>query len=318
MKRLLLSVVAAGAALCANAAAPQIEVHSIAQDFVTFWDATQTMPQPERIAAFKRQVASRFPEFYGIERYDGGRTQEQQDRLIGRALADFGPQRQAYLDKVAGFNADLPRYTASFAATFTDFRPQTETWFLHSLGEMDGGTREFKGRSYLIFGADMMSVVHGKGDESAFFHHELFHIHQDAVSPECPDQGMWQPLWREGLATYVSKVMNPAATEGEMLLEFPKDTLIVTKTHLRASLEDLEKVLDNGDDKYYGPLFSTRKDDTGLAPRRGYYLGYLVAREIGTTRDLPTMAKLSCSEAHILVIDAVRKLKQQSHDAAAN
>lgn len=32
---------------------------------------------------------------------------------------------------------------------------------------------------------------------------------------------MWQPLWREGLATYVSKVMNPDATESEMLLDFP-------------------------------------------------------------------------------------------------
>lgn len=312
MRRLLLAVLLGGAALSARAAPPAIELHSIAADFAAFWDATQAMPPADRVAAFKRQVGARFPAFYDIERYQGERTQAQQDELIGRALDRFGKQRQAYLDKVKRFDADLPRHIASFTATFPDFQPRVETWFLHSLGEMDGGTREFNGKAYLIFGADMMTAVHGDGDESAFFHHELFHIHHDAVSPECPGQGMWQPLWREGLATYVSKVMNPAATEAEMLLEFPSGTLAVTKARLHASLADLEKVLDDTDEKYNAPLFGTRRDDTGLAPRRGYYLGYLVAREIGATRDVRAMARLTCAEARPLVIDAVRKLKQQT------
>lgn len=312
MRRALLAGVMACATFCAGAAAPVMQVHSIAEDFATFWDATQNMPPAERVAAFKQQVGSKFPAFYGIERYQGRRTQEQQDYVIGRALSAFGPQRQAYLATVARFNADLPRHSARFAATFPDFRPTIDTWIIHSLGEMDGGTRMFNGHPYFIFGADMMAVLHGNGDESAFFHHELFHTYQDAVSPECDDQGMWQPLWREGLATYVSKVMNPNATDSEMLLDFPKGSLAITKAHLQASWDNLEPVLDNTDDKYYSPLFSTGKDDTGLAPRRGYYLGYLVAREIGATRDLPALAKLSCTDARKLVIEAVHKLRLQN------
>jgi hypothetical protein len=315
MKRALVAGVMACATFCAGAAAPVIEVHSIAQDFATFWDATQAMPPAERVAAFKQQVASRFPAFYGIERYQGRRTQAQQDERIARALANFGPQRQAYLAKVASFNAQLPRHSASFVATFPDFRPTIDTWFVHSLGEMDGGTREFNGHAYLIFGADVMAQLHGNGDESAFFHHELFHTYQDAVSPACDKQGMWQPLWREGLATYVSKVMNPNATDSEMLLDFPKGSLALTKAHLQASWDNLEPVLDNPDDKYFGPLFTTGKDDSGLAQRRGYYLGYLVAQEIGATRDLPTLAKLGCADARTLVIDAVHKLRTQSAGA---
>lgn len=78
---------------------------------------------------------------------------------ISPALEKFGPIRQAYLAKVDGFAADLPRHIATFTAIFPDYRPQVETWFLHSLGEMDGGTREFNGHHYLMFGADMMRCL---------------------------------------------------------------------------------------------------------------------------------------------------------------
>jgi hypothetical protein len=315
MKRLLLACLGLSASL--SAAAAPVQVHSIAQEFANFWDATQTMPEAERVAAFKRRVAPKFPEFYGIERYQGKRTQARQDEIIARALAAFGAQRQAYLDKVAGFDADLPRHVASFTRSFPAFQPQVPIWFLHSMGEMDGGTRDFNGKHYLIFGADMMVRVHGSGDEAAFFHHELFHIHHDAVAPECDHQGMWQPLWREGLATYVSQVLNPDASEKQMLLTFPEGSLEVTKARLHESLADVEKVLDNPDERYYGPLFQTGKDDTGLAPRRGYYMGYLVAKEIGKGRDLATLATLNCADARKLVIDAVRLLKQRSAPAPA-
>jgi hypothetical protein len=298
--------------LPSEAAPPTMEVHSLAKEFVVFWDASQEMPADARIAAFKQTVGSQFPEFYGVERYGGKRTQAQQDAIIARVLTGFGPNRQAYLDKVAQFDTDLPRHIASFTATFPDFRPQVSTYFLHSMGEMDGGTREFNGRPYLIFGADLMAIVHGTSDEAAFFHHELFHIYHDEHAPECIGQGMWQPLWREGLATYVSKVMNPQASEKEMLLDFPIGSLSASKARLHEAFAQLEAVLDDSDDKFYGPLFQTAKDDTGLAPRRGYYMGYLVAREIGKSRDLPSLAHLSCADAHRLVIATVHMLKQQS------
>lgn len=306
------------AAIACRAATPVLEVHSLAKDFVSFWDATQSMSPAERTEAFKRQVGARFPEFYGVQRYGGKRSQEQQDQIIARALAEFGPGRQAYLDKVAKFDADLPRHVTTFKATFPDFRPHVAVYFLHSLGEMDGGTREFNGRNYLIFGADLMARLHGGDDEAAFFDHELFHIHQDVKSPECPGQGMWQPLWREGLATYVSKVMNPRANEKELLLDFPPGSLSLTKARLHESFAQLETVLDNADEKNYSPLFNTAEDGSALAPRRGYYLGYLVAQEIGRGRDLPALARLGCADAHKLVLAAVQTLKLRAAETIAS
>eukprot|EP01034_Spumella_vulgaris_P038270 gene38270-47252_t len=209
MKRHLLAGLGLGLGLllslssvAAEGAPPKMAVRSLAREFVAFWDGSQGMPDAERIAAFKAQIGSQFPEFYGIGRYAGTRTQAQQDELIRGNLATFGKMRQAYLDKVARFDADLPRHIASFTAAFPDFQPTVSTYFIHSLGEMDGGTRELNGRSYLIFGADGMVRYHGAGDEAAFFHHELFHIHHAAQAKDCNDDKLADRLWTEGPATF--------------------------------------------------------------------------------------------------------------------
>lgn len=324
MKRLLLAGLCAGLFQFAFAAAPtapvravpEIKVINLASEYAAFWDATRHMPEGERVAAFKQQVASRFPEFYGIERYDGDFTQAQQDERIARSFVKFEPMRAAYQAVVGRFSAELPRHIASFATAFPDFQPTVPTFLLHSLNEMDGGTRTFNGKTYLIFGADRIATLHGEGDAAPFFHHELFHIHHEAAMTACDGQGMWLPLWQEGLATYVSKALNPQATEEEMLLEFPAGSLPLTKARLYDSFAHLDTVLDNTDyAKQYPPLFNSAKDDTGLAPRRGYYLGYLVAAEIGKTRDLQTLASLSCDDAKQLVRMTVAKLKQANRPA---
>ncbi len=295
---------------------PQIQVINLASDYAAFWDATGQMPEAERIAAFKQQIGSRFPEFYGIERYAGDFTQAQQDQRIARSFAAFGPLREAYLAKVNRFAQDLPRHIAGFTAAFPDFRPGVPTYLVHSLNEMDGGTRHLNGKTYLIFGADRMASLHGDGDDTAFFHHELFHTHHFVAMGQCEGQGMWLPLWHEGLATYVSKVLNPQANDKELLLDFPAGSLPLTRARLYDSFAHMESVLDNTDyAKLYSPLFNAKQDETGLAPRRGYYLGYLVAAEIGKTRDLRTLASLDCRQARALVGAAVAKLKEASRPA---
>jgi hypothetical protein len=313
MKRLLLACLGLSVVLCCHAAdvAPaKLEVHSLAREFVTFWDGSRDLPEAERVAAFNTQIGALFPDFYGIARYDGGRTQAEQDELIRRHLASFGPLRQAYLDKVAKFDADLPRHIATFSAVFPDFKPEVSTYLLYSLGELDGGPRELNGRTYLIFGADQMTQLHGNGDEAAFFHHELFHIYHVAQMPDCGDTGLWHRLWMEGLATYVSKVMNPGATDQDMLLDFPAGSADRIRGQLYASFAQLEQVLDSTDPQQRANLLQMNgRSEGGLQPRRGYFLGYLIAEELGKTRSPAQLAKLSCTDARQQIGAAVRTLK---------
>lgn len=286
------------------------QVRNIAPAFGDFWDRTRDLPMPQRVAEFKKQVAAQFPEFYGIERYAGRRTQAEQDKRIERAIENFPAMRSEYARKAQQFEAELPRYMASFRTRFPDYRQTTDIYVLHSLGEMDGGPREFGGRAYLVFGVDGMVQYHGSGNEAAFFHHELFHTYHKAMLGDCEDERIWSYLWREGLATYVAKVLNPGANDRELLLDFPEGMAVRTRANLAASLKQLEQVLDSEDSAMGAELFQVRADAvTGLPIRRGYYLGYLVAQEAATSRSVGELAKLDCRTARETVFSAIQALR---------
>jgi hypothetical protein len=286
--------------------------HNIAQSFTNFYDANKDKPEAEQLAAFQNDVASRFPSFYGAGRFQGKITQAEQDKRILGAIKSFPAIRDDYIRKTRQFETDLPRYVASFKTWFPGFQPRVDTWVVHSLGEMDGGTRTLDGKYYLIFGIDGMVRYHGKGNETAFFHHELFHTYHDIALAACnsDEEPIWNSLWQEGLATYVSHVMNPQADDTELLLSLPNDMAARTQKMLPAAFADLESVLERHDQKLYGNLFSTSADPTSVLPvRRGYYLGYLVAQDAAKTHSVQELAKLDCQAAHALVVATVKKLR---------
>lgn len=315
MRRLLVTAASLACAAFAHAGdtpspAPKApQVHNIAMSFVRFWDADKDQPAAQQLADFKKEVAPGFPGFYDIARFDGEMTQQKMDEHIAKAIAGFPEIRDAYIRKASQFEDGLPGYIAGFKKWFPDFEPTTEIYVLNSLGEMDGGTRTINGHEYLIFGIDGMVRYHGNGNEAPFFDHELFHTYHYPAVADCEDETVWASLWREGLATYVSKVMNPTANDTELLLTIPNNMAERTQQVLSAALAQLESVLDNKDHATYAGLFNARQDATGLPPRRGYYLGYLVAKEAAKTHDLHQLAKLNCGQVHDLVFSTVKALR---------
>jgi hypothetical protein len=292
-------------------AAPPAELprlHNGALAFVDLWNANHDKPPAEQVAAFKATVAPAFPDFYRAERFQSFLTPAQYDERIATAVREFPTIRTSYVRKAQQFDAELPRYISTFRAVFPDFQPPEDIYVLHSLGEMDGGVRSIAGKQALIFGVDRMVIVHGDGDESAFFHHELFHHYHFARIGDCGDTGIWSSLWIEGLATYVSKVMNPRANDRELLLASPDDMATRTRAVLPAALAQLEDALDKNDEQTYANLFLMRGSDT-LPRRRGYYLGYLVAQEAGKTHDLRELADMKCDAVRTLVVSTVHKLR---------
>jgi hypothetical protein len=305
-----LSLFAASPARSAQPEAPPVlDVRNIADDFLTFWDATRSMPTTERVAIFKRDVAPKFPGFYGVARFNGLMTEAMRDGTIAKSIEEFGAIHDAYASKLSSFGKDLGRNTAVFIKAFPDFRPTSPVWVVHSLGEFDGGTREFDGESLLIFGIDGMVNFHTKDvvDESAFFHHELFHVYHQPRFGEC--DLIWCSLWREGLATYVASKLDPDANEAELLLTTPQNMAEATRAKLLPALVDLRNSLTNKDRATYADLFGfggTPKSD--LPQRRGYFLGFLVARELGQTHSLKTLANMPAAKVQPLVAEGVDRL----------
>ena len=302
-----------GAMLSAAAAAadkpdapPMMQVHDLASPFVDVWDRNVGKTDEEFIRDFKTTVGARFPGFYGVARYEGKKSEAQRDAEIAAARAEFPKLRAAYEKKVARFTQDLPLHIASFRALFPDYEAKSPLWFVHSLGEMDGGKRRLDGKLEFIFGADLMVKIHGDNDEAFFFHHELFHDYQPM---QCQRWPVWTSLWQEGMASYVARQLNPDATDDQMLMNLPANMAQETRRQLARALDDLHAKLDSTDQEAYNGLFLRKGDSTGLPARRGYYLVMLVAEEAAKTMSLQQLAKLDCEAVRPVVMAAVERLR---------
>ncbi|TWI62893.1 hypothetical protein IP91_03731 [Pseudoduganella lurida] len=304
--RRVLSVVLAALSACGITYAAPPPVHDLSLAFDAFYTRTEGMPVEARVADFRRTVGAQFPQFYGDAR--GHVTHAEQDRNIAAAIARYPGMREAYLRKARDFGSTLTSNVASFAARFPDYRADREIWLVHSLGEMDGGTRTLAGREYLIFGVDGMVRYHGDISEAAFYHHELFHTYHEPVLAACTEEVVWKRLWTEGLATYVSQQMNPAATEREMLLDVPRGLVARAQATLPAGWRQLEQLLDSREDDTIAGLFQLSGGSGPLPQRSGYYYGYLVAQEAARTQDVARLARLGCDDARTLVAATVHKL----------
>jgi hypothetical protein len=284
---------------------PPYRLVDLSDDFAAFYDRTEGMTPEARVAAFKTDIIPLFPEFYGRERFST-MTDEQFDRRIATAIERFPQYRETYLAKAAQFEALLTPAFASFRRVFPDVRPIGEIHLLNSLGEMDGGTRTFHGRVYVIFGADVLARSHPYEDEAPFFHHELFHTYHDDYFSDCGS--VWCALWIEGLATYAAKALNPEATDAQLLLTVPEPIPAAVDANLTEAVCFVRARINSRQRDDLRVLFSFDRANERLPPRFGHYVGYLVAREAAGDHSLQALARMNNVEAAAIVSTVLARL----------
>lgn len=307
MRFLMLALLALAGCQTAPAAnaqeTPRYHLVDLSGDFVRFYDATEGQSDTDRLAAFHRDVASRFPEFYDAARFDAGREDQ---RVLG-AIRQFPSIRESYLRASAQFSAAMDPAFTSFTRAFPDMQPIGDVYLVHSLGEMDGGTRDFHDQTYFIFGADIMARVHaGFSSEQPFFHHELFHRYHQRFFGDC--EPVWCGLWQEGLAVYVAAQLNPAASDSELLLSSPQPIRAAVDANRVLAFCAVKARLESTAQNDYAQLFQGQSHVEGLPPRFGYYVGYLVAQEAGRTHTLQQLAHMPAAEVHPLIEAALTTL----------
>lgn len=304
--------VAAAFMLCGCQTSPAVPAEQrpyrlidLSDDFAAFHDRTEGMAPAARIDAFKSEIIPLFPEFYGRDRFNQ-LTDAQFDARIAGALLDFPALRGRYESKAAQFESLITPAFASFRDAFPNAQPVGDIYLLHSLGEMDGGTRSFNNRVYLIFGADMLARVHPYADEEPFFHHELFHTYHLRSFNDCGS--VWCSLWIEGLAVYAARTLNPDATDAQLLLTVPEPIPAEVDANIAEAVCLIKARINSRDSADLRALFSFSRFNERLPPRFGYYVGYLVAREAGRTHSLQELAAMNNVEAAAIVDAALAAL----------
>ncbi len=299
-------------ALATPQAASTYTVKDLTPTFWRFWDEARGKPEAEQLRLLRERVIAAHPDVYTAEVLTLD-TSRPFDEALARRWPRFLSFTGAHLDTArtlsASLKQDLPRYEARFRKTFPDLAYTGEVYFLASIGAFDGGTREVKGRTALLFGVDVIATVYGeKANLEAFFDHELFHIyHGQFPDPELEDT-LARALWKEGLATYVAGTLNPETPES-LLFGLPVDMPEQARATLPQLARELRTRLDSKSPEDYKTFFLGHSQRKDIPARSGYYVGYLVARELGRTRSLPELARLQGRPLRDAIDGVLRQLE---------
>jgi len=275
-----------GAPLSAGLPTKEAGLVSLADAFPKFYDTTAGLPEAERVTRFRTEFHALLPGFYA--RRD--RTETNYDKAIAKSLTDFPTIRVKYEAVEKSFPKAFVAGQKSFRKTFPDYRLDVPVYLLHSLGEMDGGTRELDGKTVGVFGADVIARIHTPVTMKPFLDHEMFHLYHHRFFPDCDP--LWCNVWEEGMAVYVASKLNPGATDEQLLLNQPRPIRPEVEPRLREAMCSLRAKFDSTSEEDYAPFFFGRSNKGSFPPRYGYLLGYLLVQKIGATMTLDRLAKL--------------------------
>lgn len=297
MSVLLLMFVMIGCAVAVkkNQVVEGPRVHNLAPEFIEFWKSVESELPEIQLKKLKSEFFPKFSVFYEYKIEKWKKAGKNADEEMLKHLKEFPEMKAEFIRKTEELSKNLNDTLEIFVKSFPDLNKDFDVYVTHSFGDMDGGTRKIGDEIYFILGIDGMVKYHkGFASEVPFFHHELFHIYHGQFLPE--DKVMWIALWAEGLATYASEKLNPRATLTDLMLDFPVGMVKDINKSAAYHWNDLSSKLTSRKDDDYESYFLFSSKNKKITKRAGYYLGYLIAKEIGKTKSVVDLAKMDAKE----------------------
>lgn len=304
----------------ASAHSADFRVINLWPEFEKFWKLAYGKSFEQQLALWNKIVEEPHQDLYDSLVFPKNikDREERRRKRLEKFFLQIPQQFEVYKRLFLEFDGTVNEQIIKYSVKFPDAR------FTNKIFAVPGAT--FNGKSgdllqskevVLAFGINVMLEM---GDDTdILYSHELFHMYQhDRLNI---DEETWNrkakltlPLWMEGLATYVSKEMNP---------EKPDEKVFMSKDLAKISEKDLKwmakKFLENAEAKPYDDKnFETtaiwfvyghqpRKD---IPTRAGYYLGYRVVKELAKKHNTNEMAGWDLDKSHEKVKATLLKLSQ--------
>lgn len=277
-----------------------MEITDSINGFLSWYDSAKSLPDSEKISSFKSTVYPLDPLYYDFKFKAIVDSGENPDKRILELFSELDPLRDKFEQLHANLILNLETGLTLLNKTFPEFVIDIPFHICHSLGECDGGTRKLNGSTVMILGIDIMARIHQWNNEIPFIQHELFHIYHEQLyhaSNEAPyhEEALYNGLWMEGLATYISHILNPAPTFAELLLDTPHNLIPDTESNKAVIAHSLLDKLYSHEPDDYATYFLFRNQS--IYPKRcGYYIGFLAVKNIALSVPLEKLIRFSEKE----------------------
>jgi hypothetical protein len=262
------------------------------ESFIDLAQRTASSPPEQQLQAFHDGYLARHRELYVSEVMPVPSDQRARETMAGvRAHPEWRT-----LD--AALRRAIPDVADGFGHVFSDFRCDFPIYVTATFGNLDGAGRVVAGHPALVLGVDTIAEFETATQLPVFLSHELFHRYHSQSAGFSDDLAerdlIWRLLWAEGLATYVSARLHPSNPLRDALI-LPQDLDARAKPFLPQMAAELLTAADRVDPATFGRFFVGRSPEAerlGWPPRAGYYVGYLVAQDLGRRRDLAQLAHM--------------------------
>ena len=300
------------------------QVINLGSEFERFWKVAKDQSFEKQLSIWNEVVEKHHQSFYNSIVWQNPTNPKWEERKIRQLKKYFALFPKIYSEVAYNFDhfdevlaAQIERYKKTFPDAKFDlsiYAAPTATF--NGKGGEGGDGGDDLGKTVLAFGIDVLTERHDNPD--VLYSHELFHIyHTDKIGVNeqvfLSEGKLTLPLWLEGLATYVSEVMNPNAKASEVLMAedltkvSPNDISWLAKEFLK---EAEEKAFDEKHPEIYKRWFaigtgSVRKD---LPERSGYLLGLKVVEHLAKKNSLSEMVNWKIGTVHQEVRKALAEL----------
>ena len=262
---------------------------------------------PEKAARLVLYLKSGCPEIADRLRVDDMTSDDSERYLAELQRRSFAIRALAH--RFAAIHSSVEE---QFVQTFPDFRPSRTTVYLTVSRFRFDGKVPHDHLDSLLLALDGLAKFHGgNAPITIIFSHELFHLYHFQINPPPtnPDQlPLYRLIWQEGLACYVSSILNPAASLPDIFLDprLAAEGPRFVKSVARQLLIDLQSTDDVQTAKYL-----TYRTASAPPARMGYLIGYRIAANLAAQHSLVELAHLRDPELRRLMKREVRRLAEQ-------
>lgn len=295
-----------------------LEVVNLKINYETFWKEASEKDFDEQLKLWNKHIEGAQPKFYAQVVHsteDSSDWKERKEKSARNLFKVLPKLNKKIMNEYSSFDKTIDQQIKIFKATFKDanFR-DLKIFAAPVLLRFNGQGSFIDEKPILAFGMDMISylkddpkVISGINyahNAGVFYSHELFHMYHT------PKQGLTQKiaktegtlanaLWNEGLAAYVSGILNKDSKLDYLLMDYSLDNNCKSKMNFLKNefAKDINKKLyDPNDRTSYSKWFLLSSKDQDIPLRAGYYLGYFVAKDLAEKHGLTTVVNWDYQE----------------------